>query len=122
MSKAKASRLLSQFIRSIAAEATVPVEDAAAENGIRMETRAEALARQIWKMAEGYTEIVSGKEKIHAPSKDMIAIILERMEGRVPTIDVKDQKPKASVADRVTEQSKERIKNALAKTTDNSSN
>lgn len=120
MSKAKASRLLSQFIRQIAAEATVPVPDAAAPNGTRMETRAEALARLVWKLAEGYTEIVNSKEKVHAPNKDMIAIILERMEGRVPTIDAKDQKPKASVADRVSEQSKERIKNALAENTDNS--
>jgi len=106
MSKAKAGRLLSQFIRKIAAEATVPVADAAAKDGIRMETRAEALARKIWKMAEGY---VDGKGKVHPPNKDMIAIILERMEGRVPTIDAKDRTPKASVAERVSEQAKKRM-------------
>lgn len=120
MSKAKANRLLSQFIRSIAAEATIPVEDAAADDGIRMETRAEALARMVWKLAEGYEETIGGKKKVHAPDKNMIAIIFDRTEGRVPTIDAKDQKPKASVADRVREQSKERIKNALAENTDNS--
>ncbi len=109
MSKAKASRMLSRYIREIAAEATVPVSDAEGENGIRMETRAEALARQIWKMAEGYTEIVDGKEKIYPPSKDMITVLLDRMEGRVPTIDAKDQKAKASVAERVSEQAKKRM-------------
>ncbi len=122
MSKAKASRLLSRYIREIAAEATVPVADAAAENGVRMETRAENLARTIWKMAEGYVEdLGKGKTKVHLPNKDMIAILLDRMEGRVPTIDAKDQKPKASVADRISEQSKKRI-NALSKNTDNSGN
>ena len=53
MSKAKVGRLLSRYIREIAAEATIPVGDAGAKDGIRMETRAEALARTIWKMAEG---------------------------------------------------------------------
>ncbi len=109
MSKQKAGRLLSQYIRKIAAEATVPVNDAAAENGVRMETRAEALARMMWKLAEGYTETVSGKKKVHPPDKGMIAVLVDRMEGRVPTIDAKDQKPKASVAERVSEQSKRRM-------------
>ena len=117
--KSKAARLLSRYIREIAAEATVPVADAEADDGIRMETRAEALARKIWQMAEGY---IDGKGKVHTPDRNMIAIILERMEGRVPTIDAKDQKSKASVADRVSEQSKERIKNALAKNIDDSGN
>jgi len=123
--KTKASRLLSRYIREIAAEATVPVEDAAADNGIRMETRAEALARTMWKIAEGYTEEVgknkdgTTKIKVHPPNTGMITLLLDRMEGRVPTIDVKDQKPKASIADRVSEQSKKRM-NALLENSDNS--
>ncbi len=110
----KASRLLSRYIREIATEKVKPLEDADAPNGIRMATRAEAMARQLWRMAEGYTETVGGKEKKHAPDKAIITILMERMEGRVPTIDAKDQKPKASVADRVSEQSKKRI-NAMVK-------
>lgn len=113
MSKQKAGRLLSRYIREIAAEATVPVRDAEAPDGIRMETRAEALGRTIWKMAEGYTETVDGKKKTYPPNKDMITVLLDRMEGRVPTIDAKDQKAKATVAERVDEQSRKRL-NALA--------
>ena len=115
----KASRLLSRYIREIANEKVKPLEDADAPNGIRMATRAEAMARQLWRMAEGYTETVGSKEKKHAPDKAIITILMERMEGRVPTIDAKDQKPKASVADRVSEQAKKRT-NALATIPDNS--
>ena len=113
--KTRAARLLTRYIRDIAAEATIPVGDAAADNGVRMETRAEALARMMWKMAEGYTEEVgknkdgTNKIKVHPPDKGMITIIIERMEGRVPTIDAKDQKSKASVAERVSEQAKKRM-------------
>ena len=113
----KASRLLSCYIRKIANEAVMPMEDAAAENGIRMATRAEALARKLWQMAEGYSEEIDGKTKVHAPDKAMIAVLLDRMEGRVPTIDAKDQKPKASVAERVGDQSRNRM-NASIKQTD----
>ncbi|KKL49424.1 hypothetical protein LCGC14_2315640 [marine sediment metagenome] len=121
MSKAKAGRLLSRYIREIAAEATVPVPDAEADNGVRMETRAEALARQIWKLAEGYEETIGGKIKVYLPDKNMIAILLDRLEGRVPTIDAKDQKPKATIAERVGDQSRRRL-NALADKNNNSSN
>jgi len=113
----KASRLLSRYIREIANEAVMPLEDADAENGIRMATRAEALARKLWQMAEGYSENIDGKIKVHAPDKAMIAVLLDRMEGRVPTIDAKDQKPKASVAERVGDQSRNRM-NASIKQTD----
>ena len=117
--KSKASRLLSRYIREIANEAVIPLEDADADNGVRMATRAEGLARQLWKMAEGYTETVNGKEKVHAPDKAIITLLLDRMEGRVPTIDAKDQKPKASVAERIGEQSRKRL-NALVTGTDSS--
>lgn len=121
MSKIKASKLLSQFIREIAQEAVIPLEDAGTDTGIRMATRAEALARKMWQIAQGYDEhLDSGKIKKHAPDKAMITIILDRLEGRVLAVDVKDQKRKATVADRVSEQSKERI-NALAKRTGNNS-
>ena len=95
------------------------MEDADAEGGIRMATRAEALARHLWKMAEGYEETVNGKTKTYSPDKTIIALLLDRMEGRVPTIDMKDQKPKASVADRVGEQSRLRT-NALVDGSDSS--
>ena len=110
----KASRMLSHYIRQIADEKVKPLEDADAEGGVRMATRAEALARQIWQRAEGYTEhLKEGKEKTHAPDKAMVTLLIERMEGRVPTIDAKDQKPKASVAERVSEQARQRMSVAV---------
>lgn len=106
MSKSKADKLLSQFIREIARE---PLNDG------EKETQAEALARKIWKMAQGYDETLdSGRIKKYAPDKAMIIVIMERLEGRVPTVDVKDKGRKATVADRVKEQSRNRL-NALAK-------
>ena len=112
--KSKARRLLSRYIREIGDQAVVPIGDAGEDSGVRMATRAEALARKMWEIAEGYTEdLPDGKKKVHPPDKAMIAIIIDRMEGKVPTIDAKDQKPKASVADRVGEQSRLRMKNAL---------
>lgn len=119
--KTKAGRLLSRYIREIADEAVIPMNDAGAEGGVRMATRAEALARNLWKMAEGYEEIIDGKKKVHVPDKHIIALLLDRMEGRVPTIDAKDRKPKASVAERVGEQSRNRLKNALVAGIDSSS-
>ena len=109
--KSKARRLLSRYIREIGDQAVVPIGDAGEDSGVRRATRAEALARKMWEMAEGYTEeCKDGKKgKVHPPDKAMIAIIIDRMEGKVPTIDAKDQKPKASVADRVGEQSRLRI-------------
>ena len=120
--KSKASRLLSHYIRQIANEPTKPLEDADAEGGIRMATRAEVLARNLWKMAEGYEETVNGKVKMHLPNKAIIVLLLDRMEGRVPTIDAKDQKPKASVADKVGEQSRLRMNALVDKSDSNRSN
>ena len=53
--RTKAGRLLSAFIRQIAEEQTEMVKDP--ETGEdRMASKAEALARLIWKKALGYTE------------------------------------------------------------------
>lgn len=117
--KIKAGKLLSQFIREIANEAVIPIADAGTDSGVRMATRAEALARKAFDMALGYEETVvnaKGVEVIkkHGPDKAMMTMVWDRMEGRVPTTDAKDQKRKASVAERVGEQSRDRL-NALAK-------
>ena len=78
-------------------------------------TRAEALAQEFWKLALGYEEeLPNGKIKKHGPNRQAMELILERMEGRVPTTTDKDKKKKATVADRVGEQSRRRL-NALAK-------
>ena len=76
------------------------------------ETRAQKLAKILWKMALGYTETVDKKEKVHRPSQCAIACILERLEGRVGSVD--DGKDLGqSIVDRIHELTKNRL-NELA--------
>ena len=101
---------LTQHIRKIAQE-PVGIEFVPKNST----TQAEALARKMWQMAQGYDEkLDSGKKRIHIPDKTMIAEIINRLEGRVATADTKDLKRKATIVDKVKEQSRERM-NALAK-------
>lgn len=77
------------------------------------ETRAQTLAKILWKKALGYTETLDdGKEKKHPPSQWAIACILERLEGRVGSID--DGKDLGqTIVDRIHELTKNRL-NELA--------
>lgn len=107
-----AGKLLSKYIRDLADEPVVPIEE---DGSVRMATRAEALARKMWEIAQGYDEVLDdGKVRKHAPNATMITAILDRMEGKVPMTDTKDKKQKASVAERVGDQSKRRL-NKLVK-------
>ncbi len=106
----KAGRLLSRYIREIASEKVCSTD------GSDVGTRAEALARKLWELAEGY---VDSDGKTHEPNKAIIALLLDRMEGRVATVDVKDQKSKATIAERVREQSKMRMNALLLKNSKN---
>ena len=116
--KAKANKLLSTFIRELANEAVIRTPGVGI-SGDRMITRAEALAKTMWEIALGYEEeIINAKgetvKKTHGADKGMITIIADRMEGRVSTTDAKDKSRKASVAERVGEQYRDRL-NAAAK-------
>jgi len=103
------SKSLTQYIRKIAQE---PVDTKFMPK--KSTTQAEALARKMWQMAQGYDEELGGdKTRKHAPDKAMIAEIINRLEGRVATADIKDRK-KRTIVDKVKEQSRDRL-NTLAK-------
>jgi hypothetical protein len=112
--KKKATRLLSKFVQQIAEEKS---EVGAADDGMPiMISKAEALARRVWMMALGYVEeqeVRSGdsvtKNSInHPPNPGMIALLYDRMEGRVPLAQ-EIETGKRTIADRVSEQGRNRI-------------
>lgn len=109
----RAGKLLSQFIRQIAEEETELVK---IDGEDKMVTKAEALARLVWKKALGYKEIKIEKgvpiEYEYRSDKGYAAVLFDRMEGRAPTsLDEGDEK--LSVAERVSEQGKKRINKVL---------
>ena len=118
--KVAAGKLLSKFIREIASEiCDDPVIKAKGEEAVML-TKAEAIARYIWKMALGYSEEVEIykdgakigiRPEYHRPDKWAINMIWDRMEGRVGQADVKGGSDKASLADKVSEQGKKRLDN-----------
>lgn len=117
--KSLAGKLLSKFIREIASEIhDDPVIKAKGEEAVMM-TKAEAIARYIFKLALGYEEAVDVVDKAgkktgitqvrHNPDKWAIGVIWDRMEGRAGAADVKAGSEKASQADRVSAQGKKRL-------------
>lgn len=117
--KSKAGKLLSKFIREIAnEECDDPVIKAKGEEAV-MVTKAEAIARYIWKIALGYeeSEDVFNKEgrKIgikpvkYRPDKWAINLIWDRLEGRIGTADLKSDNDKASLADKISAQGRKRL-------------
>ncbi|MCP4598519.1 hypothetical protein [Neptuniibacter sp.] len=117
--KTKAGTLLSKYIKEIADEETEFIKDD--ERGDRMATKAEALARTIWKLALGFDETVTKFKKDgteittrlpHAPNSTYIGIILDRTEGRAPLlVDGKDGK--LNIPDRISQEGKNRINNII---------
>ncbi len=112
--KTRAGKLLSGYIRLIAEEVTEMVSDP--ETGEdRMATKAEGLARLMWKKALGYKEvnIVGGEpvETTYHADKFMMGMLFDRMEGRAP-VTVGDSDGKMTTAERVSEQGKKRIASA----------
>ena len=117
--KIAAGKLLSKFIKEIASEiCDDPVIKAKGEEAVML-TKAEAIARYIFKLALGYEESVdvfdkAGKKtgirpEVHRPDKWAIGVIWDRMEGRVGAADLKAGSDKASLADKVSEQGKKRL-------------
>ncbi len=102
--KTKAGKLLTRFLETIAEEKTELGEDG------DLITKAEALARLIWKRALGYKEadIKTGVELIHPPEQSKIGLIFDRIEGRAPTAS-EDKKEKVPLSKRVSEVGKENI-------------
>lgn len=83
--KIRAGVVLSTKLREIAQEATEFVEG---PGGDVMVTKSEALARLMWKLALGYTEIdiKAGIEKVIGPDRGMIQLIWDRIEGRATPV------------------------------------
>jgi len=114
--KAQAGKLLSQYLRAIAQEETEFVKDDDGDD--RMATKAEKMARLMFKMALGYeyeedkyddkgVKTVTVKRRVN-PDKSMIALIWDRIEGKAPPM-MGDGKAGFGVTDKVTEQGKKRI-------------
>jgi hypothetical protein len=109
-----AGKLLSRYIRIIAEEES---EMITADGEDRMATKAEAMARKMWKIALGWVEqIIPGDgampyEVEHAPDLKMMALLYDRMEGRAQAA-TEDDTNRPSAAMKVTEQSKSRIAQA----------
>jgi len=120
--KTKAGMLLSKYIKEIADEATelLKKEDTG-EDEDRMATKAEALARTIWKLASGFDEVIvkidkDGKRtettKRHGPNSTYVGIVLDRTEGRAPLL-ASDKDAGIAIADRVSAEGKNRINNII---------
>jgi hypothetical protein len=111
MDKAKAGRLLSKFLNRIAEEEN---ECLIIDGEDRMVTKAEALARLVWRMALGYKETVADskgvKEVVHLPDKGMIEVVFDRIEGKAAAI-VDDTRTKG-LADKLSDESRQRISSA----------
>lgn len=101
---------LTKHLRTLAMEAETLSDDGT------LITKAEALARALWKKALGFTETVvrdkGPEEVIHTPEAWAIQLIYERLEGKVANAAV-DDGGKISAAERVSELSRNRI-NAYA--------
>ena len=119
--KIAAGKLLSKYIKEIASEIhDDPVIKARGEEAVML-TKAEAIARYIWKMALGYQEAIAvfdkvgkkigEKPEVHRPDKWAIGVIWDRLEGRVGAADLKAGSDKASLVDKVSAQGKKRLDN-----------
>lgn len=102
---------LTRHLRDLAAEA-----ETLADSG-DVVTKAEALARLLWRKALGYKETIRNREGTlvetdHLPESWAIQLIYERIEGKaVPT--TTEDAGKVTAAEKVSELSRNRI-NALA--------
>ncbi len=110
--KARAGRMLSEFLRRIAQEKT---ELAEVDGEDILVTKAEKMARNMFKIANGYTEhdFKKNKDVVYKPSAGMIALIFDRMEGRAAPTNLNDDK-KRTLPKKVSAENKKRL-NDLAK-------
>jgi hypothetical protein len=107
--KARAGLILSGILRDIAEEKT---ELGGSVDDPKMVSKAEALARLIWKRGLGWTEQKLVNNELtdieHQPDRVYVQLLLDRLEGRVAAVEV-GGKEKRTISDRVGEQSKKRI-------------
>ncbi len=122
-SKNAARKLLTKFINEIALEQHD--EAIMVDREAVCVTKAEALARLMWKNALGWIErvdivdkksgIVLGvKEIYHSPDKIYVTMLYDRMEGKVAPVEPEKADAKVSVAEKVSREGKNRL-NSMAK-------
>jgi len=104
--------MLSEFLRRIAQEKTEVTDGTALEDGV-MITKAEAMARQMFKIALGYEEVTANKAgvlitKKIKPSAGMMALIFDRMEGRAAPTNLNEDK-KRTLPKKVSDENKKRL-------------
>lgn len=112
--KIRAGTLLSSHLRRIAQEKTELTEGTALESGTLI-TKAEQLARLMWKLALGYEvqDVKTDKMIKHGPDRGMVQLIWDRMEGRATPTNG-DLSKGRTAAKKVSEENKKRM-NELAK-------
>ncbi len=105
--KTKAGKLLTQFLETIAEEKTELGEND------ELITKAEALARLIWKRALGYKEldVKTNTDRYYPPEHSKIGLIFERIEGKAPMAG-EDKTKKTPLSARVSEVGKKNIAQA----------
>jgi hypothetical protein len=109
--KQRAGRALSEMIRAIGTEQTeVVLDDGPKPGPPRIISKAESMARFIWKKALPHKDD-NGED--HEPDLDYIKIVLDRAEGK-PGVAGKDiEEKRESVPDRISRMNAERL-NSLA--------
>lgn len=115
--KIRAGRILNTLLRKISEEPTEFWTDITEGGDDRFITKAEAMVRTVYKLALGYKEereregengnVIKYTAYV-APDRHMLAMIWDRLEGRVGTSEELNER-KAKIADRVSEQGARRI-------------
>lgn len=111
----KTKQIFTDMLRQISEEVTefVEVPQKNGDKELLIRSKAEALARFVWKQALGYTEMDDkGNDVKYQPDKWAIGLLFDRLEGKVVAIPLAEKKGR-TIADRVSEQNKNAI-NKLA--------
>jgi len=114
--KQRAGRALSELIRAIGQEQTeVVLDDGPKPGPPRIISKAESLARHIWRKA---LPSVSDDGVQHEPDLDYVKIVLDRSDGKPGTPkQVDDDTGRESVPDKISRMNQERL-NAMAEDND----
>lgn len=102
------SRKVTQHLRELGAESETILNDGS------VLTKAEVMARLLWKYALGWTDVSVDKEngqrikEVHPPAQWAIEMVYNRLEGRVPQ-QIVDDSTVLTAAKRVSELARERL-------------
>jgi hypothetical protein len=108
--KARAGALLSGYLRAIGTECDqVIIEDSprgCPPGAPKLVSKAEALARHIWKKALPFTDDEGTK---HEPDLNYVRIVLERVEGKAGTMETEKENTRETVPEKVSRLGVERL-------------